>query len=129
MIKILLLSLLLLTGCAHNPPELVKPEIVVAKRVEYVLRIPPAELMTLPPEQLKIDVDTAKQSDIALWIIANEDRVKMIENQLIGVAQFFVVEEAKLKDKALEENKASVSEALKKQADIANQAIKKEVIK
>jgi hypothetical protein len=129
MYKILLLSLLILGGCAHTTPDFVKPEIVVAKRVQYVLRIPPAELMTLPTVQEKIDVDTAKQSDIALWIVANEDRVRLIENQLIGIAQFFTVEDAKLKDQALEENKASVSEALKKQADIANQTIKKEVIK
>ena len=89
----------LLVGCGTTS-ELVKPEAKIIKQTEYVIKIPPAELMTLPPPVAKIDIDKALQSDIAAWLLANESRTKRLEDLLIGIAKFFVTEENKLKDQA-----------------------------
>jgi hypothetical protein len=129
--KTILLSVLLLSGCSwfSNNPDVVKPEQVVAAHVEYVLRVPPKELMTLPPAVAPLDIDNVKQSDIARWIIAGEDRMRTIENQLIGIATFFTTEEAKLKDEAAVKNNQSSTDAIKAQSAAANATVAKEVTK
>lgn len=118
---------LFVAGCGST--KIVKPEVVVADRVEYVVKIPPAESMELPAQVKPIDIDSAKQSTIAQWIIDNEDRVIKLENKLKSIASFFKIEQDKLADKAAAENKKSQEEAIQRQADTANETVKKQVSK
>lgn len=127
LLTILLLSTVLMTGCGSF--KLPKPEIVVAERVEYVVKIPPVESMQLPEEVKPIDIDTAKQSTVAQWIIDNEDRMIKLENKIKSIASFFKAEQDKLATKAAEENKKSQDEAIERQANSASEAIKKPIVK
>ena len=130
MTKLLAMTLsasLILSGCGLFKQP--KPELVVADRVEYVVKIPPAESMELPPPVKPINVDSSMQSNAAQWIIDNEARILSLENKLKSIASFFKVEQDKLKDKASEENKKSLDAAIKKQADTAIETVKKEVVK
>lgn len=124
--KLILILALALVGCASDPP---KPEQIIVKQTEYVMRIPPKELMTLPPAVEKIDIDAAKQSDIARWLIANEGRTTKLEELLKQIATFFTIEQAKLKDKADEENKKARESAAAAQDAATKDAIAKPVLK
>jgi hypothetical protein len=117
----------LIPACSWNNPDIVKPEQQVAESVKYVVKIPPKELMTLPEVQKKLDVDTAKQSDIARWIISTEIRTKALENQIIGIASFFNDEQSKLDEQAKSENTKAANDAIDAQAGEAKAAISKEV--
>ena len=128
MYKIIILASALLAGCVSTGP-LVKPEQVVANHVEYVIKVPPAESMKLPDALPKLDVDTAKQSDIARWIVASEGRTKQLEDQIISIASFFTAEQSKLDADAVTKNKQADADANQKQADNAAAAISKTVIK
>lgn len=101
---LLLILALLLAGCGHNP---IKPEEKVVVKTEYVLKIPPKEMMTLPPEVQPINVQdpNLKQSDAAKWIGKNEERTNKLENMLIELAKFFNDEQAKLDEQAKKETK------------------------
>jgi hypothetical protein len=109
----LLIPAVLLLAACETAPKVEKPELRVVERVEYVLRIPPKELLTLPPPVAQIDVDSAKQSDIAQWILWSEERTRILENMLIELATFFKLEKLKLDDEAQKKN----DEALKKKAE------------
>lgn len=87
----------ILVGCGFKK-DIVKPEQPVAVKTEYVLRIPPAELMTIPPQVEKLDADNMRQSDVARWLISNEERTRSLENAIKGIASFFKVEQQKLLD-------------------------------
>lgn len=126
--KTILVLCMILAGCAHNQ-DLVKPEPVVAKSIQYVIKIPPAESLSMPDPVAKIDVDTAKQSDIASWLVASEARTKALEDKLIGIAVFFKDEQTNLDNKAAEENRQFQADAIKAQADAANAAVNKPVQK
>lgn len=102
--KYLILSLVLFLSACATTPEIVKPEQVVIKETSYVIRIPPETLLIMPEQVPKIDVDTAKQSTIANWIIDTNERTKALENRLIGIAKFFKEEQDKLDKKAADEN-------------------------
>lgn len=120
--KFLLIFVLLLSGCAFDSPVMVTPEPVLIKQIEYVVKIPPTQLITLPPIVEKIDVDTAKQSDIARWILNSENRTQTLESMLRGIAVFFEVEQAKAEDAANELNKKALIDAAQAQADAATAA-------
>jgi hypothetical protein len=119
---------LLLSACAHKQ-EPVKPEQVIAKQVEYVVRIPPNELLALPPAVKNLDVDNAKQSDIARWILLNEERTRALENMILGIATFFKLEQQKLDKQAEDENKKALEKSIDDQAKSADSAIEKPVKK
>lgn len=106
---------ILMTACAHDEPITVKPERVVVKEVEYVVRVPPKELLTLPPAVEKINIDEAKQSDIARWILAGEERTRLLEDILRQIGLFFKLEQAKLDEQAAKENKAELERANKEE--------------
>lgn len=109
-IYLALLASLVLVGC-ETTPKVEKPEVRVVERVEYVLRTPPAELLTLPPAVPKIDVDAAKQSDIAAWILWSEERTRQLENMLIELAIFFKIEKLKLDEEAKKKNDDAAAKA------------------
>jgi hypothetical protein len=90
---------LTLAACQTNPhvPEKIEPTVVT--KMEYVLRIPPAEAMELPPAVPDIDLDKAKQSDVAKWIAAMNQRMETFEAKLKQIAIFLKDEQDKL-DKA-----------------------------
>lgn len=62
-------------------------------RVEYVVKIPPKELMTLPQRPKDINLDTATQSDVASWLISREERMQHLENMIRAIAEFFKSEQ------------------------------------
>ena len=127
--KTILILCLLASGCSWNNKDIVKPEIVVAKSVQYVVKIPPAEALSMPEPVAKVDVDTAKQSDIASWLVSSEARTKALEDKLIGLAAFFKDAQTNLDNKAAEENKQFQADAIKAQADAANAAVNKPIQK
>jgi len=94
---------LLLSACCHISP---KPEARIIPKMEYVIKIPPAQLMQLPLKPTKIDVDKSdlKQSDIATFIVGSEEYTTQLENKLIGIAKFFADEQQKLNTQANKEN-------------------------
>lgn len=98
---------LFVTGCATFGDGLPGYQPETVKQVEYIVKIPPKELMTLPPQVEPIDIDTAQQSDVAAWIIRNEQRMKMLEDMLRGLAQFFKLEQIKLDAEAASKNSSA----------------------
>lgn len=110
-VALALISVVALAGCQTIPVE--KPEPRLIPQTEYVLRIPPKELLTLPPQVPNINVDEAKQSDVARWILLSEERTRLLENMLIELATFFKLEQLKLNEEAKKKN----DEALKKAAE------------
>ena len=110
---IIALIAITLVGCASDK-NIVRPEPVVVKKIEYIVKIPPAELMVQPAKVQKIDVDAAKQSDVARWLLANEERMRALENQLREIAIFFSAEQTKADKDAADKNKAALQETLNK---------------
>lgn len=93
---IALLLALSVIGCAHNE---VKPEPQIVVKQEYIIKLPPAELLKIPPKVADLDVDKAQQSDVAKWIAETVDRMDSLENQVIGIGKFFSDEQKKLEPK------------------------------
>jgi hypothetical protein len=127
--KIILSILLISLLSACNSIPTVQQEHVVVKQIEYVVKIPPAELMTLPAQAEKIDIDTASQASVAQWVLASEERTRTLENMLKGIATFFVVEQAKAKDAADTKNAFALIEAGASDAAFADKVIKTPVKK
>jgi PBP1b-binding outer membrane lipoprotein LpoB len=118
---IILLSSLILTGCFETAQ--VKQERVVVKQYEFVVSIPPAELLTPPTQVAPIDIDSAKQSDAAKWILDNEERMRGFEDRLIGISKFFVNEQDKAKKEADSKNLAARQAAGISDAEFATKVI------
>lgn len=81
-------SLGLLSGCAT-----IKPEPVVVVQKEYVVRIPPANLITLPPPVPKMELND--QGDVSKWIVLEMERMSLLENQITNIAKFLKDTETK----------------------------------
>lgn len=96
-------ALAALTGCATNP-ELPQAEIRISERVEYLVRIPPEELLTLPAEPAPINVDTATQADVARWLLKNEEYVRELKRRLIEIAKFLKREQETANEEAKKKN-------------------------
>jgi hypothetical protein len=90
---IALLLTLSVIGCGSNP---VKPEPQIVVKQQYIIKIPPAEVLRIPAPVPDTDPDTAKQSDIARWMAATVKRMDDLESELIGVSKFFDEEQKKL---------------------------------
>jgi hypothetical protein len=88
-----MLALLLTAGCSAVKTPTVKEERKISPTVEYIVKIPPAKLLEIPAPVENIDVEKAKQSDIAQWILQNEERMRRLENMLIEISNFFKNEE------------------------------------
>jgi hypothetical protein len=89
-----LMLLSLCSGCASIPN--VQPEQQVITRTEYLIKIPPAELLTLPPPVVDINVDQAEQSDVANWILQKEAYTRELEDKLTGIAAFFKTQQTEV---------------------------------
>lgn len=89
------ITALTLAGCAtkHVPEQV---ETTTAARVEYVIRIPPAALLELPPPPANIDVDKATQADVARWIASNEKWFNDVKGRLSEIAKFLRDEQQSL---------------------------------
>jgi ABC-type hemin transport system substrate-binding protein len=105
-IALALVTCLALTGCFETfkkkPQE--KPETTVAERVEYVIKLPPASMLELPPPPPPIDVDVATQADVARWVLANEKWMNDMRNRLREIAAFLKDEQQNLDKLAKEFN-------------------------
>ena len=103
--KIFLIPLLavVLVGCKTIPDQIPEEKRTILQK-EYIVRIPPAELTTLPPRPASIDVDKADQADAAIWTTQREKYILELERLLIGIGNFFVEEQKKLDQQAFEEN-------------------------
>lgn len=121
----ILIIALVLAGCGGTIPQ-VKPEAVTVVSTKYIVKIPPAELLTIPAKVPNIDVDTAKQSDIAKWMIAGEERTRALENLITGIASFFKTEQSKADDLAAQQNQEALKKASELQGNSATEAIKKQ---
>lgn len=112
--KLLILAPVLLMAACQTPPKLPEAEVKIVDRVEYVIRIPPEELLTLPPMPANIDVDKASQATIAQWLLNNEAYINALRNRIIEIARFLKSEQVKLDEKAKEENINSLAGTEKK---------------
>lgn len=102
----LLMAVIMLSGCVFTK-EVIKREEVETKilpRLEYVIKIPPADIVVIPPQVANINVDKAKQSDVAKWIAANEERANKLEATIISIMRYLRDEQTTLDDKARIEN-------------------------
>lgn len=109
---------LILSACGVNP---VQQEQHTVKEVEYVIKIPPKELMTLPQPVADIDVDASTQADVAYWLSSKENYTMKLQNDLIQIASFFIDEQRKLDAIATNKNsqaKDTAEAADKNQADL-----------
>jgi uncharacterized protein YcfL len=88
-----LFILLLTMGCSSTKQQVVKEERKISPTIEYIIKIPPVKLLEIPPRVANIDVEKAKQSDVAQWILQNEERMRTLENMLIEISNFFKNEE------------------------------------
>lgn len=95
---------ILLSGCIATTPQLPEVETRVVEKVEYIVRVPPAELTELPPMPLKIDVDKASQATVAQWVIDSEAYMLKLRDQLILIGKFLRDEQIKLDKEAAEKN-------------------------
>ena len=91
-------------GCGSTPKP-IPPEKLVIKETRYIIRVPPAELLSLPPPVQPLDVDTADQLAVANWLIDKERYTLEIQNKLKRIAEFLKSEQTKLDDQARDENK------------------------
>jgi hypothetical protein len=124
--KLALFAILALAGCATIPPK-VPLEHQIVTQTEYVIKIPPAALMKLPPPVPNINVDTAKQSDVAAWILQKEQYTRELENQLKDIAQFFMAQQGQLDQAAQTQNVQQAEAAAAADAQNAKDANKKKV--
>jgi hypothetical protein len=90
--KNLLVTLILVSLTACKTFEPATPEQASIVRTEYIVKIPPKELLTPPPPVPNINPDTATQADVAQWLIKKDERTKKLEDMLSGIAEFFNVE-------------------------------------
>jgi hypothetical protein len=100
---------ILLSGCIATTPQLPEVETHVVEKVEYIVRVPPAELTELPPMPLKIDVDKASQATVAQWAIDSEAYMLKLRDQLILIGKFLRDEQIKLDKEAAEKNSRASS--------------------
>lgn len=124
--KLILIAALALTGCTTLPTK-VPLEKTIVTQTEYVIKIPPAALMKLPSPVPNINVDTAKQSDVAAWVLAKEQYTRELENQLEAIAQFFMAQENQLNQAAQAQNVQQADAAAAADAQNAKNVNKKKV--
>ena len=113
---LLALTTVLALGACASVPAPVTLEQQVVKQTEYVVRIPPAQLMTLPPRPADIDPDKADQAAVASWLISKEQYTVTLENQLKDIAGFFVTQQTQLDSSAASQNAQFKALAAKQQA-------------
>lgn len=89
---LILVCILFLSACGHTP---VKPEPPVVKEIRYIVKLPPAESLQLPPKVVDIDVDTASQAEASDWVINKEAYTRQLENKIISIGKFFKDEQDK----------------------------------
>lgn len=88
-------STALLVGCGTCP----KVEQRIVTQTEYIIRIPPAESLSLPPAVETPDYKQSSQKDVAKYINNLEGQIVALQNKLIEIAKFFDDEKAKLAEK------------------------------
>jgi hypothetical protein len=77
----ILFATIFLSGCWSTSPK-----IIVEK--EYIVRIAPQNLKTLPEYPAKLDTN-ANQIDLANWILLSEERQWQLENMISELIKFY----------------------------------------
>lgn len=106
----ILAPLVLMVGCS-TVQKLPEVEIKVVEKIEYIVKVPPEELMTLPEMPASINVDEATQATVAQWIINSEQYSLTLREKLILIGKFLRGEQIKLDDLAAKENAAALNKA------------------
>jgi uncharacterized protein YcfL len=124
---ILIISLILfLAGCNTVKPVPLVPQVVM--QTEYIVRIPPKELTTLPIPVANIDVDKSTQKDVAAWLILKQQYEDSLKNQLIDIGSFFVDQQTQLDNAAKVQNnqleQAGIKAQQQEQVDANNKTVK-----
>lgn len=96
-----------LVGC-DTTPKVVVPEQKVVEKISYVVRIPPAEMTTLPPQPASIDVNTATQATVSQWVLDTEDYANDLASRIVSIGKFLKNEQLKLEDVAKAKNQAGL---------------------
>lgn len=77
--KYILVLSLFLVACGSNPT---KPQLIT--KDHYIVKEIPPEYFVIPAPLEKIDVDTATQKDVSLFIVNMDNRITELETKLIG---------------------------------------------
>lgn len=99
----IILAFLAMTGC--ETVKVIPKEHRTVKEVQYIVRVPPAELLIPPAKVPPIDVDNATQVDAAEWFIKKEKYTLELENLLSKIATFLRNEQSTLDAEAAEKNR------------------------
>ena len=102
---------LFLVACGSNP-TLPPVEQKIVERVEYLVKVPPKELMELPAAPAPIDSEKATQSIVAQWLLDNEDYINKLRNQVKAIARFLKDEQDKADVDAKKKNEAAILKPL-----------------
>lgn len=70
---------LLLVGCGSTPT---KTQLIT--KDHYIVKEIPAEYFVIPAPLEPLDIDTATQKDVALFIVNMDSRIVELETKLIG---------------------------------------------
>jgi hypothetical protein len=84
-----LVILLSLTACATQQVSGDK----VAVDYKYIVKMPPKELLTIPPKVSKINTETATQADVAKFLVEMDKRQKLLESNILGIVEFLKKED------------------------------------
>jgi hypothetical protein len=89
---------MLLAGCS-TLPKTVPPSTKVVTKTVYVIKLPPKQLLALPPAVPNINTTTATQATVANWLLQKEQYTLDLKNKLIGISTFFYGQQKKLNSK------------------------------
>ena len=73
-----------LAGCACQPQVVEK----VVVETKYVTTQIPEDHLDIPPQVPSIDITKMSQKDVAAWMIRNEERTIVLENNLKQIRKF-----------------------------------------
>lgn len=99
-----------LSACTTVPDRPV-PEQKFAERIEYVVRIPPENLLVLPKPPAPIDLKTATEATVAKWILDNEDYLNKLRSQIVGIGKFLKDTQVELEKEAQAKNAQALDSA------------------
>jgi hypothetical protein len=120
-----------LSGCSlfQVKPDVLPPEVVV--RNHAVLVSLPDDFFKVPDNIEPLDVSTASQKEVAIWLVNNEKRTQELENKIMAfrnsyISVYELLQEALGKEnvilidpsKSNEVNKSSIKDGVSKSSEV-----------